>query len=84
MLNVNISCCSSAHHVRLHQVGGFCGQTLLLVDVVPDVAEFLLQHTHGLEVGGVVEGVAAQQKELMLDMERKVMTFLNKCCSSGL
>lgn len=50
---------------RLHQVGGLCGQALLLLDVVSHIAELLLQHTHSLKVGRVVEGVTAEKQELM-------------------
>ena len=39
-------------------------QLLLGGDVVPDVAELLLHHPDGLEVCGVVEGVAAEEEEL--------------------
>lgn len=48
----------------LHQIGGLCGQTLLLLDVVPHVAELLLQHAHRLKVRRVVEGVASEKQEL--------------------
>lgn len=50
----------------LHQVGGLCGQTLLLLNVVSHVAELLLQHSHSLKVGRVVEGITAEEQELMV------------------
>lgn len=50
----------------LHQVGGLCGQTLLLFNVVSHVAELLLQHAHSLEVGRMVEGVTAEEQELTM------------------
>ena len=57
---------SSTYREGLHQVGGLRGQALLLLDVVSHIAELLLQHTDSLEVSGVVEGVAAEQQELMV------------------
>lgn len=49
----------------LHQEGGFCGQALFLLDVVAHVTELLLQHTHSLKVSSVVEGISAEQQELL-------------------
>lgn len=56
--------CGSPYNVGLHQIGGLCGQSLLLLDVVSHIAEFLLQHLHCLEVSRVVEGVTAEEQEL--------------------
>jgi len=55
---------SPAYREGLHQVGGLQRQALLLLDVVAHVAELLLQQTHRLEVGRVVEGVAAEEQQL--------------------
>lgn len=57
---------ASTYSECLHQVGGLCGQTLLLFNVVSHIAELLLQHTHGLKVGRVVESVTTEQQELMV------------------
>lgn len=45
--------------VRFHQNCRLQRQSLLHLDIVPDVAQFLLHHADSLEVGGVVEGVAS-------------------------
>ena len=50
--------------VWLDEEGGLLGELLLGHDVVADVAELLLHHAHRLEVGRVVERVAAQQQQL--------------------
>lgn len=61
------------YRVRLHQVSRLCGQALLLLDVVSHVAELLLQHTHSLKVGSVVEGITAQEQELMRRREKNFL-----------
>lgn len=48
----------------LHQIGRLCGQMLLLLDVVPHIAELLLQHAHRLKVRRMVEGIAPEKQEL--------------------
>lgn len=63
----------STHRVRLHQVSRLCGQALLLLNVVSHIAELLLQHAHSLKVGSVVEGITAQEQELV----RRRKTFFS-------
>lgn len=55
---------SIGYRVGLHQHGGLLCQLLFLLNVVADVTEFLLHHPYRLEVGRVVEGIAAQKQEL--------------------
>jgi len=66
---------SSTYRVGLHQVGGLCGQTLLLLDVVSHITELLLQHPHSLKVGRVIEGITAEEQELT---GRKKGDFVNQ------
>ena len=47
-----------------HQERRLLGKLLLRGDVVADVAKLLLHHPDGLEVGRLVEGVAAEEKQL--------------------
>ena len=47
-----------------HQEGRLLCELLLGCDVVADVAELLLHHPDGFEVGRLVEGVAAEQQQL--------------------
>lgn len=54
----------SLYLIGLDENGGLEGKTLLLFDVVGYVAQALFHDTDGLEVGGVVESVASQQKKL--------------------
>lgn len=53
------------NRVGLHQHGGLQRQLLLLLDVVAHVAQLLLHHPHRLKVRRVVEGVTAQQQQLV-------------------
>lgn len=67
--NMSICLCSISigvftYREHLHQIGGLCGQALLLLDVVPHVAKLLLQHAHRLKVRRMVEGVASEEQEL--------------------
>jgi len=48
----------------LNKEGGLLRELLFGGDVVSDVAKLLLHHADRLEVGGLVEGVAAQQQQL--------------------
>jgi len=50
--------------VLLDEHSGLVGETLLEFEIVADVAELLLDLTDGLEIGGSVEDVAAEQQQL--------------------
>lgn len=59
-----MSIASSTHRVWFDQNRCFQCQSLFHFNVIADVTEFLLHHAYRFEIGGVIECIATQQKQL--------------------
>jgi hypothetical protein len=62
-LTANTNDTTIGEGVRLDKNGGILGELLVQLEIVGDVSELLLDLTHGLEIGGSVERIAAAEKE---------------------